>query len=218
MADETSLEIVLPDTNKEAKIILDWDDGQWYISSIQNADGSIVSSETDASSTVDSTSGVKVAVWDPQYKYNMDDIVGSDGSMYVSKQNQNKGNLPSDGTFWWYPLVDLSNVNAVTLEGKNLEEISREILGGSVITDFYKKQETNNIILKYVNNVNAKLLNDWSLQTIKDDYNALIDAAKDSAQLGAIEYFKSDTVDSYQQELIDNFNDNIAVEDINQNI
>jgi len=216
MADETNLNIVIPDVAQEAKIILDWDDGQWYISSIQSSDGTDI---TDTStSTTDTTSGVKVAVWDSEYKYLVDDIVGYNGSMYVSKQNQNKGNIPTDGTFWWHPLVDLSNVNAVTLEGKNLAEISKDILGGSLITDFYKKQETDNLILKYINNVNAKLLEDWSLQNIKDDYTELINDSKIEAEQYAIDYFVSDSSDSYQQSLINRFNENIADDNINQNI
>jgi len=216
MADETNLNIVIPDMAQEAKIILDWDDGQWYISRIQSSDGTVVMDSN--TSTTDTTSGVKVAVWDSEYKYLVDDIVGYNGSMYVSKQNQNKGNVPTDGTFWWYPLVDLSNVNAATLEGKNLAEISKDILGGNLITDFYKKQETDNLILKYINNVNAKLLEDWSLQNIKDDYTRLINNAKIESEQIAIDYFVSDSLDSYQQSLIDRFNENIADDNINQNI
>ncbi len=206
MADDTEVisaeaettTIVVPNANKEAKIILDWDDGQWYVSNIQDAASSI-DTVIDGATASDSAGGVKVAVWDKDYKYTEFDIVGMEGMLYVSQQNQNQGNLPSDGTFWWYPVVDLTAVDAVTLEGANLSEIIRLVLGGNLITDYYKKSESDAIILNYINNVNAKKLQDWTLADIKNDYNSIIDAAKASAELGAIEYFTATTNDSYQK-------------------
>jgi len=206
--------VTLPDLKTEAKIILDWDDGQWYISSIQGTDSAGNTLKT--SSAVDTTSGVKVAVWDKDYKYNEDDIVGYSGKLYVSKQNQNQTNKPNDGKFWWYPIVDLSNVDAVTLEGRNLKEIIRDVLGGNVITDYYKKSETDSIILTQINNVNAKKISGWTLDDIKDDYNTIISASKSAATTEAITYFTDEGIHSYQQSLVDEFNEAIADDNINQ--
>ena len=220
MADEieetaSTTTIVVPDVNREAQIILDWDDGQWYVSSIQNVDSSIDPVGTDTT-TVDTTSGVKVAEWNKDYKYNENDIVGSNGLLYVSQQNQNQGNDPVDGTFWWNPVVDLTNVDAVTLEGANLSEIIRQVLGGNVITDYYKKTEIDSINLTNLNNVNAKKLADWTLTQIQEDYISKIAASQSSSKTDAIEYFTNEDVNGYQQALIDEFSDLIADDNVNK--
>jgi len=206
--------ITVPNTGKEAQIILDWDDDQWYISSIgktpSKGDGS------DVDNQIDTTSGVKVAVWNPEYKYELSDIIGEEGMLYVSMQDQNKGNSPTSGTFWWKPVVDLSAVNAITLEGRNYEEITKDILGGNVISDYYKITETKALILKYVNNINAKQLGDWSIENIKADYNANIALSESASKAFAIEYFTSEDMDSYQQGLVDEFTATILPDDINQ--
>lgn len=217
MADEIENEdvtvITVPNAGKEAQIILDWDDNQWYISSITSADSS---SSADSAEVVDTTSGVKIAVWNPDYKYSANDIIGDGGMLYVSMQDQNKGNVPIDGTFWWQPVVDLTAVDAITLEGKNLAEITRDILGGNVISDYYKISETKALILKYVNNINAKQLEGWSLQNIKDDYVSVTDLAESNAKDYAIEYFTSEDNNSYQMDLIQEFSDAILPDDVNQ--
>lgn len=206
--------ITIPNTGKEAQIILDWDDNQWYISSITNSTDSSSSSSTNT--VADTSSGVKVAVWINDYKYSKNDIIGKDGALYVSMQNQNKGNEPTDGTFWWQPVVDLTHVDAITLEGQNLAEITRTILGGNVISDYYKATETKALILNYVNNINAKQLGGWSLEDIKADYVSLSNLAKLQAKTDAIDYFTSEASDSYQMELVDLFNTTILPDDVNQ--
>ncbi len=217
MAEETENDvtvITVPNTGKEAQIILDWDDDQWYVSSIKSANDPTSSSPTEAA--VDTTSGVKVAVWNSDYKYSANDIIGETGMLYVSMQDQNKGNDPTSGTFWWQPVVDLSNVDAITLEGKNLTEITRDILGGNVISDYYKISETKALILKYVNNINAKQLEGWSLQNIKDDYVSVTEYAESNAKEYAVEYFTSEDNSSYQKELVDLFDSVVYGYDINQ--
>ena len=214
MAESTTLNITTQ-TGKEAQIVLDWDDDVFYISSITSAtDSSYVSPS--ASAVADSTSSVKVAVWNKEYKYSKNDIIADDGILYTSMQNQNKGNKPNDGTFWWQPVVDLSHVDAVTLEGKNLTEITRTILGGNVISDYYKATETKALILNYINNINAKQLGGWSLEDIKTDYSSSSDLAKLQAKTDAIDYFTSEASDSYQMELVDLFNNTILPDDVNQ--
>lgn len=162
-------------TTKEAKIILDWDDGQWYVSDIDYTKDDSNGGSTVVTSTTATSGGVKVPEWDSSYKYNENDIVASDGILYVSKQNVNQGNAPVDGTFWWNPVVDLRNVDAITLEGRNFNEVVRAVLGGNLIGDYYKKTEVNNLVLTYFNNVNAKKLGNWTLDQIKDDYQSKID-------------------------------------------
>ena len=206
--------ITVPNVGKEAQIILDWDDNRFYISNITSADSSIIDAVTDA--PVDTTSGIKVAVWNPDYKYIKDDIISDSGMLFVSMQDQNKGNKPTEGTFWWKPVVDLSAVNAITLEGRNYEELVKDVLGGNVISDYYKISETKALILKYVNNINAKQLDDWSLQNIKDDYNSLISEASTTANEYAVDYFTSEDMNSYQQGLVDEFDATILPDDINQ--
>jgi len=221
MADDTEVisaeaettTIVVPNVNREAKIILDWDDGQWYISNIQNADQAANAS---AAAVADASSGVKVAVWDEGYKYSSDDIVGLDGSLYVSQQNSNQGNDPTDGTFWWYPVVDLTNVDAVTLEGANLSEIVRLVLAGNTIGDYYKKSETDALLIKYANTVDAKKLGGLTLTEIQNNYKAFVNTAITSSANSSIEYFTDESNNSYQQSLIDIFSDAIAPDDINK--
>lgn len=215
MADNNTT-IVLPEVKSEAQIILDWDDGQWYISSIKDSYGTSGLIQNNTTDTTTS-SGVKVPEWNDTYKYSENDIVAYHGQLYTSHQNQNQNNSPEDGTFWWKPLVDLTQVDAITLEGKNLAEISRDILGGNVISDYYKKSEVDNRILIYVNNIDAKKLNGWNLQDIKDDYNAKINASSDNAENNAIFYFTDEDQDSYQNKvLIELFNENIAPDNINK--
>lgn len=209
--------ITLTSPNLEATIILDWDDGQWYISNIQSTTGSSESSEAvEQKQATTDTNGVKLATWDAGYKYANKDIVAYDGSLYVSKQNVNQGNTPTDGTFWWGIVVDLSTVDAITLEGKNLQEISRDILAGNVITDFYKKTEVDNIILTYFNNVNAKKLDNKTLPEIIAEYEAKIAAAELRAKDFTTDYLNNDSSTSFQQMLVNEFTDGLAADNVNQ--
>lgn len=202
---------------KEAKIILDWDDGQWYVSDVEYSTGDDDTSTTTGSSATTATSGgVKVPEWDTTYKYSENDIVAHSGVLYVSKQNQNQGNDPSTGTFWWNTIVDLSNIDAITLEGKNLNEIIRAVLGGNTIADYYKKSEVDNIILTYFNNVNAKKLGDWKLDDIKTEYNSLINEAETRSKQYTVDYLNDDGINGFDQSLVAAFNDSIADDDINQ--
>lgn len=211
----TSTIDIISDTGKEAQIVLDWDDNIFYISNITSASSESASINS-TENTIDTSSGVKVAVWNSDYKYATSDIIGNKGILYVSMQEHNKGNLPSDGTFWWKPVVDLSNLNAVTLEGRNYEEMSKDILGGNVISDYYKISETQSLILKYVNNINAKQLDGWSLQNIKDDYISVIAMVESNSNAFAIDYFTSEDMNSYQQGLVDEFSTEILADNINQ--
>jgi hypothetical protein len=213
MAETTVFDIV-SSIGQEARLILDWDDNSFYISNITSNSNSN-NKDTTVTQT-DTTSGVKVAVWNSEYKYMSDDIIAKDGKLYVSVQNQNKGNLPTNGTFWWKPIVDLSGVDARTLEGRNYEEISRDILGGNTISDYYKITETKALILKYINNINAKQLENWSLQNIKDDYNSLITSSNVDTKDIVINYFTSEDMDSYQQSLVDEFSATILPDNINK--
>lgn len=205
-------------TSKEAKIILDWDDDEWYIADIEYSIGNDIRDSDDDSSapTEASTGGVKSPEWDESYKYVENDIVAWDGSFYYSRQNTNQGNDPSDGTFWWGAVVDLSNVDAITLEGQNLAEITRTILGGNSIADYYKKTETDNLILIYFNNVNAKKLGDLSLEEMQNDYISKIATVKTSSEQYVFDYINSESVDGFDQGLVDVFNVIIANDNINQ--
>jgi len=193
---------------------LDWDDGQWYISDIQSTTGSAESSQQAAATS--ETSGVKLSTWDSGYKYSEKDIVAYDGSLYVSKQNVNQGNDPSSGTFWWGAVVDLTTVDAITLEGRNLQEITRDILGGNTITDYYKKTEVDNIILTYFNNVNAKKLGDRTLAEVVTDYETKIALAEQNAKDFALDYLNDDSSTSFQQMLINEFVDGLADDNVNK--
>jgi hypothetical protein len=212
----TTKDSIVLQTN-EAKIILDWDDEQWYVSDIEySTDDSDASASSSISTTSGGSGGVKVPEWDTSYKYSENDIVAHAGILYVSKQNQNQGNDPSTGTFWWNTVVNLTTVDAITLEGMNLNEIIRAVLGGNVITDYYKKSETDNIILTYFNNVNSKKLSDWTLSDIRDDYKTLIDAAKQSANTFTTEYLNDDSNGSFDQSMVAVFNEAIVDDNINQ--
>lgn len=200
-------------TTNEAKIILDWDDGQWYVSDIDyTTDGSGTGSTNTA--TVDS--GVKVPEWDSSYKYNENDIVAFEGALYVSEQNQNQDNSPIDGTFWWKPIVDYQSVDALTLEGRNFDEVVRAVLGGNLISDYYKKAEIDNLILTYFNNVNAKKLNDWTLDDIKNDYTSKINSTVSNSEQYVEQYLSDDGNDSFDQSLVTEFNNYIVDDNINQ--
>jgi len=210
---ESTLDIITS-SGKEAQLILDWDDNSFYISNLTST--STASDGPTTETQVDTTSGVKVAVWNPDYKYTTSDIIAEEGMLYVSMQEQNKGNSPTKGTFWWKPVVDLSAVNAITLEGRNYEEMSKDILGGNVISDYYKVSETKALILKYNNNVNAKQLEGWSLQNLKDDYVSITELSEANSKDFAVEYFTSEDMNSYQQGLVDEFTATILPDDINQ--
>ena len=165
-------------TTREAKIILDWDDGQWYVSDIDYSTGDdSTDAEGSTGATASTSGGVKVPEWDTSYKYNQNDIVAYEGILYVSDQNQNQGNEPDGGTFWWKPIVDLSAVDAITLEGRNFNELTKAVLGGNLISDYYKKTEVNNILLDKLNNVNARKLENWDLNQIRTEYKSLIEAS-----------------------------------------
>lgn len=209
------LSVQIPDTTDRAKIILDWDDGEWYISEIQYGDDAVSKSNTSTSSTTTS-SGVKVPEWVETYKYLQNDMVAFNGKLYVSQQNNNLGNTPDQGTFWWHDLVDLTHVDAITLEGKNFDELVATIMDGHTITDFYTKTQTDDLILKYFNNVNAISLNDWTLSDIQNDYRTRIDEAYNQAKKDAIDYFTSTDNGSYQEELVNYFSENILPDDVNR--
>lgn len=205
-------------TTKEAKIILDWDDGQWYVSDIDytHTESSSTAVATNTSTGANAGGGVKVPEWDMSYKYTTNDIVAYQGVLYVSRQAQNLGNAPDKGTFWWSPIIDLSGIDAITLEGKNLNEVMRATLGGNTISDYYKKSDVDNIILTYFNNVNAKKLGDWSLDNIKTDYSALISAAEQRAKDYSATYLSADGANSFDQSLVTIFNSSIAADNVNQ--
>lgn len=210
-----STTITLPtDLTAKAQIILDWDNGQWYISNIQNQDQT--ESTTPATASSSATAGVKVPEWDKTYKYSENDIVAYKGVLYVGKQNTNQDNIPNSGTFWWKPLVDLSSVDSVTVEGRNMTEIARDILGGNSITDFYKKAEVDNIILTYFNNVNAKKLSDWTLAQIQNDYEVKIAETGTNAEVYTKAYLDDDTQNSFQQKMVDIFNAQIVNDNVNR--
>lgn len=213
----TTESIVLVTPNSEAKIILDWDDGQWYISDIQpNTGGSSGSNTGGTTNNTAQNSGVKVPEWDQSYKYAQNDIVAYKGTLYVSGQNTNQGHKPNLDKFWWHPIIDLTSVDAITLEGKNLTEIIRSVLGGNSISDYYKKSEIDNIILNYFNNVNAKKLNDWSLQNIKDDYNSLIRASESKSEQNISNYITNESPTGFDQSLVNLFNSSIALDTVNK--
>lgn len=201
-------------TTNEAKIILDWDDGQWYVSDIDYSSGG--SSSGSSSSSSDTSSGVKVPEWDELYKYTTNDIIAYEGILYVSKQNQNQGNQPDDGSFWWNTVVDYENIDATTIEGKNFTEIVRDVLGGNLISDYYKKTEVNNLILTYFNNVNAKKLEGWTLEEIQTDYESKINDYAESSEQFTITYLSNDGANSFDQSLVDVFNASIADDNTNQ--
>lgn len=215
----TTESIVL--TTREAKIILDWDDGHWYVADVSYTGEELVPKGTDTTTgtiatTATTGGGVKVPEWDQTYKYSANDIVAYKGILYVSKQAQNTGNSPSGGTFWWGLVVNLTGLDAITLEGKNLTEIMRAVLGGNLISDYYKKTEVDNIILTYFNNVNAKKLEDWALNDIKTDYGTKIAAAEQRAKDYASAYLSNDTSTGFDQSLVTLFNSVISPDNINQ--
>lgn len=210
-----STTITLPtDLTAKAQIVLDWDNGQWYISNIVNQEQAEGGTQVTTQSSA--TAGVKVPEWDNTYKYGIDDIVAYKGVMYVAKQNANQDNIPNSGTFWWKPLIDLSSVDSITVEGRNMTEIARDILGGNSISDFYKKTEVDNIILTYFNNVNAKKLSDWTLAQIQNDYTTKISETGDNAELYVKTYLADDSQNSLQQQMVDIFNAQIAPDNVNR--
>jgi hypothetical protein len=216
MSDTT--EIVVPNVDSKARIILDWDDGQWYISSISNGSDVSVISKNDGTNNVSNNSqmNVKLPLWTDSYKYKKDDMIAYKGNIYISQQNNNIGNDPLNNNFWWKPLVDLSNVDAKTLEGKNISEIASYTLGGHNIGEYYTKNEVENYVLVKINNVDAKKLNGNTFDDIKKDYELKIKNAKETSISESINYFKSEDIDSYQQQLITLFDQEILPDDINQ--
>jgi hypothetical protein len=206
-------------TTREAKIILDWDDGQWYVSDIDYGNvGDNTDGGTTSTSSTSASQGVKVPEWDSSYKYAENDIVANGGTLYVSRQNHNQGNSPTSGTFWWGRLVDYSNIDAITLEGKNLNEVVKSVLGGNAISDFYKKTEADNIILTYFNNVDAKRLGSKTLTEIQTHYTALISAAESRAKQYTNEYLTDTTDDGLDKLLLEEFNDTIMPDTVNSTI
>lgn len=206
-------------TTNEAKIILDWDDGHWYVTDVNYLrDGSTTDETTGSTIRTSATtgSGVIVPEWDTSYKYKVHDIVASGGKLYVSNQGTNRGNIPNEGLFWWKPIVDLTELDAITLAGKNVEELSRSILGGNHITDYYKKPEIDNLIIHYFNNVNARRVGDWTLEQIKDDYTYRINAGNVNSEIYIDEYMNDQSEDGLDQSLVDIFNDHIKPDIINQ--
>lgn len=208
--------INLNDFKENARIILDWDDGQWYVSEI------IYSGEPKPEQTKNiiqqksTSSNIKLAEWSNAYKYQPGDIVAFEGHLYVSNQNNNINNQPDKDKFWWKNLLDLSNVDAVSIEGRTYKQLVNDILLGKSITDFYTKDEVKNLVLQYFNNVNAKKLADWSITDIKNDYETLIENKSTKAKEDAINYFKNENNNSYQLELIEYFNEQILPDNINR--
>jgi len=197
-----------------AYLILDWDDGQWYISDIEYIDNNSKNTNQQLTNNIQPTSSnVKLAEWVKNYKYQKEDLVAYNGNIYVSQQNSNLNNVPGSDNFWWKPLVDLSNIDATTLDGMTVNDISKFTLGGHSISEYYTITEVNNQILKYFNNVDAKKLNGWTLDDIKNDYTTLIENTKTDLQNWTINYLNSD---DFQDPLISNFNNSIAPDDVNQ--
>lgn len=205
-------------TTNEAKIILDWDDGKWYISDWAYSTDIVPKNTTISTSTTtaSSTGGVKVPEWDQSYKYNKNDIVAYSGILYVSKQNQNQNNAPNNGTFWWNNIINLSAVDAITLEGKNIKDITKDILGGNVIGDYYKKVEVESLLLDASNSVNAKRLSNYTLDDIKKDYNTAIDTAKTAANNYTVAYLNNSADDSFDKSLVTLFESIIVSDNVNQ--
>ena len=215
----TTEQVVL--TTREAKIILDWDDGHWYVSDVTYPGEELAptGSNTDTGGTITAgtgTSGVKVPEWDQAYKYAANDIVAYNGVLYVSKQPQNTGNIPNSGTFWWGLVVNLTGLDAITLEGRNLAEVMKAVLGGNVISDYYKKSEVDNLVLSYFNNVNARKVEDWSLSAIQNDYGTKISAAEQRAKEYGVTYVNNDGPTGLDQTLVDLFNRTVVPDDTNQ--
>lgn len=205
-------------TTNEARIILDWDDGKWYVSDwAYNTD--IVAkaqSTTTVTTAATNTGGVKVPEWDNSYKYNQNDIVAYKGIMYVSRQNQNQSNTPNDGIFWWNNIINLTAVDAITLEGKNISEIMKDILGGNKISDYYKKTEVENLLTDVTQSVNARRLENLTLSDIRKEYNTLSTSAKNDAINFMVNYLNSDLAEGFDQLLTDEFNKFIAQDNINK--
>jgi len=206
-------------SSNEAKIILNWDDGTFYLADNDYHTDIIVKGQTTATATTaknQNTGGVKVPEWDQSYKYNVNDIVAFSGIMYVSKQNQNQNNAPNNGTFWWNNVFNLSSVDAITIEGKNLKDIFQDILGGNKITDYYKKSEVENILLDATNSINAKRLENLTLSDIRKEYTALTEVAKIAASAHTSEYLHSSDDGSFDKEMAAEFDKIIVADSINQ--
>jgi hypothetical protein len=205
-------------TTSEAKIILDWDNGIWYVSDNNYKGGNAVTQTpgTAVSTSTSSTGGVKVPEWDSGYKYNVNDIVAFTGVVYVSRQNQNQNNSPSSGNFWWNNIIDLSAVDAITLEGKNVDDIAKDILGGNVIGDYYKKKEVDGILVQTANEINAKKLNDWSLLDIQTEYKKLVNTAKTESITYTNDYLHDSGDNSFDMSLVAEFNKSILSDDVNK--
>jgi hypothetical protein len=202
----------------EARIILDWAENNWYVSSVDYHTDITVKAQntTSTAKTTNSTGGVKTPEWDGTYKYNSGDIVAYKGIMYVSKQNQNQDNAPDSGNFWWNNIINLSAVDAITLEGKNIKEIIKEVLGGNLITDYYKKLEVENLLVDASNSVNAKRLDNLSLEDLRKEYNTLSDKAKAAAIAFTLDYLNSDLAEGFDQMLANTFNANVLPDTINK--
>jgi hypothetical protein len=209
MANKTTINI------GSASIILDWDDGQWYISDIKysNDNETTENNIIEQNNIQQTTTNVKLAEWNENYKYQKDDLVAYKGNIYRSQQNTNLNNEPDKDTFWWKPFVDLTHIDAETLEGMTVAEIAKYTLGGHSISEYYTITEVNNQILKYFNNVDAKKLNGWTLDDIKNDYTTLINNTKTELKNWTINYLESD---DFQNPLISYFDEHIAPDDINK--
>ena len=198
-----------------AFLILDWDDGQWYISDIKYTNNTNTNTDNESTQKIQqpSANNVKLAEWNKNYKYQKNDLVAYKGNIYKAQQNTNLNNEPDKDTFWWKPYVDLSNVDAATLEGMTVSEIAKYTLGGHTISEYYTITEVNNQILKYFNNVDAKKLNGWTLSDIQNDYTTMITNTETNLKNWTKNYLESD---DFQNPLIDYFNEHIAPDDINK--
>jgi len=201
-----------------AQIILDWDDGEWYVSDIIYT-GEETDPELNIINSISSkqqqtgTKQVKLAEWTEDYSYGKNDIVSYKGKLYRADQDNNKGFEPDKDNFWWKKLYDLDNIDALYLEGKSFEDIKKEVLSGYNISDFALLKEVKDLILAYINQVDAIMLNGKKLSEIYEEINSRISTAKSEAINESTDYFLNE---KYQTELIDFFNENILPDNINK--
>ena len=209
-------------TNFAAQFTVDWADGEFYISDVKayevlgNATATNISPTTYTTSTSTGSSGVKVPIWTDAYKYTVNDIVAYNGKLYVSQQNNNINNLPDTGTFWWKNAVDLTFVDAYTINGKTLDDVKKFILGNTDLSNVYTKSEVNNMLTTYISSVDAAYLNGWNLTKIQNDYATKISVAQTMAQNFATELVTGESSSSFQQTLVTLFETTIAPENINR--
>lgn len=200
--------------NPKARLILDWDDGEWYITTFETNNSNVQVNGSTISSTA--FSGFKLTEWDKNYTYEIKDLVGYDGNLYRSLQSSNLNNKPGYDAFWWQPLFDLSNVDAKTFSGLNIDEVKAAVLDGNLIDDFYKKAEIDNKLIYYFNNVNAKKLEDKTLEEIIKSIDLKINNNSEQVKSFVEFYLNDTTTNSFQDDLIKLFDSNIYPDSINR--